>query len=332
MKALSFGAFIVIIGQVVPDAAPDKCLSEQAVAMSTAVAAPFAASTSSSTFNEIGSSAIGRDMPKKTTNVQGKTERVASQEETDIFAMFAAYSGAAYTVTDQWNCPYACEHPGTEGTVIEHNWRVSFPPSAGYIARNPKSKVIVVAFQGTHDLSQWLDNLDIELEQWPPSISGSQVHSGFLRGYLEARAKIVPNLKSIASKYPDYSIALVGHSLGGTRAALCLLDLSLYAPELLPRMHLYTQGQPRTGNKAFSEAIDAIDVPKYREVYEYDIAPRLPPEVLGYSHFKTEAWIHENETIICINPVNGNSCSGNGDILHPLSIPDHELYPGLKYE
>ncbi|KAJ1773609.1 hypothetical protein IW140_000740 [Coemansia sp. RSA 1813] len=304
----------------------------QDAAISTAVTASLTVSTSNPTSNEMGSNAIESDTAEKPTSLQGKTERVASQEESDIFAVFAAYSGAAYTVTDQWNCKYACEWPGTEGTVVEHHWSVSFPPSAGYIARNPNSKVIVVAFQGTEDQSQWSDNLDFALDQWPTSISGSKVHSGFLRGYLDARDSIIPNLQTIASDYPDHSIALVGHSLGGARAALCVLDLSLSSPGLLPRMYLYTQGQPRIGNKVFADAMDALEVPKYREVYEYDIVPRVPPEFLGYSHFKTEAWIHENDTILCINPIDGNSCSGDGDFLHPLSIVDHERYPGLKYE
>ncbi|KAJ2549853.1 hypothetical protein EV175_004287, partial [Coemansia sp. RSA 1933] len=162
-----------------------------------------------------------------------------------------------------------------------------------------------------------MDNIEFELEQWPPSIDGSKVHAGFLRGYLDARDSIVPNLKAIASEYPDHAIAIVGHSLGGARASLCVLDLSLSNPDLLHRIYLYTQGQPRTGNSVFANAMDAIAVPKYREVYEYDIVPRIPPEFLGYSHFLTEAWVHENETIICINPLNDNSCSGCGDIFHP---------------
>ncbi|KAJ2507051.1 hypothetical protein H4217_008892 [Coemansia sp. RSA 1939] len=259
-------------------------------------------------------------------------ESLVSKSEADILSVFAAYSGAAYTVTDQWNCKYACEYTGTEGTVVEYHWDVSFPLSAGYIARNPNSKIIVVAFQGTSNPTQWADNLDIELEQWPPAIEDSKVHSGFLRGYVNARNSILTNVQRIASEYPDYSIAFVGHSLGGARASLAVLDLSISAPELLPRVSLYTQGQPRTGNKAFANAMDALSVPKYREVYEYDIVPHILPELLGYAHFKTETWIHNNDTILCIDPIKDNSCSGSSNSPHPMSISDHEKYPGLKYE
>ncbi|KAJ2561695.1 hypothetical protein GGH12_003782 [Coemansia sp. RSA 1822] len=140
------------------------------------------------------------------------------------------------------------------------------------------------------------------------------------------------NLKSLASQYPDYSIAIVGHSLGGARAALCLLDLSVKMPELLPRTYLYTQGQPRTGNKQFADAIDALSVPTYRGVYEYDMATRLPLTIMGYHHHSTEAWYHSNDTLLCIQPTTDDSCAGNGDFSHPLSINDHFGYPGLKYE
>ncbi|KAI9503953.1 Alpha/Beta hydrolase protein [Coemansia spiralis] len=267
-----------------------------------------------------------------TTLIQDEPEKVVSRQEDDVLAIFAAYSGAAYKVTNEWDCEYACQYPGTEGTIIEYNWNIGFPPSAGYIARNPNSKTIITAFQGTEDQSQWLDNLDVALKPWPEAINGSEVHTGFLHGYLDVRDDVVNELKTIASKYLDYSIALVGHSLGGARAALCLLDLSITTPELLPRMYLYTQGQPRTGNKEFANAIDALSVPKYREVYEYDIVPRIPPTFLGYAHHLTEVWIHNNETVLCVNPIDDNSCSGNGDLLHPLSILDHFRYPGLKYE
>ncbi|KAJ2084341.1 hypothetical protein H4R24_000134 [Coemansia sp. RSA 988] len=259
-------------------------------------------------------------------------QRTVSGQEQDILALFAAYAGAAYTVTNEWNCQYACEYPGTQGTIIEHHWDIGFPLSAGYIARNPNGRVIVVAFQGTEDISQWIDNLNIAQIPWPPQISGSRVHAGFLRGYISVQDDIISKLKSLTDQYPNYSIAIVGHSLGGARAAICLLDMSIKMPELLSRMFLYTQGQPRTGNKEFANAIDGLQATKYREVYEYDIAPRMPLFSMGYQHHSTEAWNHNNQTLLCLTPTLDDGCSGNGDFLHPLTISDHFDYPGLKHE
>ncbi|KAJ2367943.1 hypothetical protein IW150_005543 [Coemansia sp. RSA 2607] len=261
----------------------------------------------------------------------GQSELVATRQENDLLSLLAAYSGAAYTVTDSWNCAYACQYPGTEGTIVEYNWNIGFPPSAGYIASNPNTQLLVVAFQGTDDLAQWQDNFDIEKVSWPEGLSGSQVHRGFLRGYLDVREQMLNNLRRLAAQYPDYQIALVGHSLGGARATLALADLSIEMPDLLPRLGLYTQGQPRVGNRAFANAINVIKVPKSRQVYEYDIAPHVPFLALGYYHHLTELWIHDNQTTMCVNPTNNDGCSTEGDVGHPLNIDDHFGYPGLRY-
>ncbi|KAJ2861399.1 hypothetical protein FB639_005510 [Coemansia asiatica] len=267
-----------------------------------------------------------------TPQKNGQSELRATSQENNLLAILAAYSGAAYTVTDSWNCRYACQYPGTQGTVVEYNWSFGFPRSAGYIASNPNTSLLVVAFQGTENTAQWMDNLDIEQVSWPESIDGSRVHRGFLRGYLDARDQVMDNLRALAQRYPDYNIAIVGHSLGGARATLALLDISIEMPELVPRLGLYTQGQPRVGNKSFADAINAIKVPKSREVYEYDIATRLPFLSMGYFHHETELWVHNNETELCINPTEVDGCSDNGNAQSPLNTDDHFRYPGLRYK
>ncbi|KAJ2590113.1 hypothetical protein H4R99_007212 [Coemansia sp. RSA 1722] len=267
-----------------------------------------------------------------TPQKNGQTEALATMSEKTLLALLAAYSGAAYTVTDSWNCRYACQYPGTQDTVVEYSWDVGFPRSAGYIASNPNTRLLVVAFQGTENTAQWIDNLDIEQVSWPDSIPGSRVHRGFLRGYLDARDQVMDNLKNLASKYPDYNIALVGHSLGGARATLALLDISIEMPDLLPRLGLYTQGQPRVGNKDFADAVNVVKVPKSREVYEYDIATRVPFLSMGYFHHQTELWIHNNETTLCTSPTEIDGCSDNGNGKSTLNLNDHFGYPGLRYK
>ncbi|KAJ2907559.1 hypothetical protein GGI21_003766 [Coemansia aciculifera] len=246
--------------------------------------------------------------------------------------MYAAYSGAAYTVSTKWNCPYACEYPGTEGTIVESHWEVGFPESAGYIARNPAKKLIVVAFRGTDNGLQWLDNIDFWPTPWPAAVNDSLVHRGFMRGYLSVQSIVLSGIKDIAAKYSDHSIALVGHSLGGAKAALCLLDLSLVMPELLPRLHLHTQGQPRVGNRGFANAVDALGVPMSREVYEYDLISRLPLASMGFRHHSFEVWDHANKTKICLDPSPLDHCADEDALFHPSFRADHESYKGLKYQ
>ncbi|KAJ2735723.1 hypothetical protein IW152_001361 [Coemansia sp. BCRC 34962] len=266
-------------------------------------------------------------------NVEFATKQVEiSAASKDILAMYAAYSGAAYTVSTKWDCPYACEHPGTEGTVVEYNWEIGVPESAGYIARNPDKKLIIVAFRGTDNILQWVDNTDVWQMQWPAALNNSYVHRGFLRGYLSVQAIVLNYVKEIATEYPDYSISLAGHSLGGAKAAICLLDLSLTMPELLPRLRLYTQGQPRVGNRGFANAINALGVLISREVYEYDLIPRLPLASMGYRHYNFEVWDHANTTKVCLDPSPLDHCADVDGLFYPSAVDDHVSYRGLKYE
>ncbi|KAJ2162589.1 hypothetical protein GGF46_000592 [Coemansia sp. RSA 552] len=310
------------------------CSSALLQAQPTSHKCPPAISTVANTAESVGAAPSGTQASSSASGGIGFTEsrQAISRGEEDVLALFAAYAGAAYTVSNQWNCPYACEYPGTQGTVIEHHWNIGKPKSAGYIARNPNGKYIIVAFQGTDSSEQWADNLNVVQVPWPDGIDNSKVHAGFLRGYVVAQDDILGQLKPLADKYPDYSIVIVGHSLGGARASLALLDISLKMPELLPRMYMYTVGQPRTGNREFANAIDALSVPKYRQVFEYDYVTRLPLVEMGYYHHSTEAWDHDNQTTLCAQRTKGDGCSSPGDLLHPLSVPDHFGYPGLKYK
>ncbi|KAJ2819695.1 hypothetical protein FBU31_005443, partial [Coemansia sp. 'formosensis'] len=223
-------------------------------------------------------------------------------------------------------------YPGTEGTVVEYNWNIGIPESAGYIACNPAKDLIIVAFRGTDNLLQWVDNTDVLQMQWPAAINDSYVHRGFMRGYLSVQRIVLDAIREVAVNYPGYSISLVGHSLGGAKAAICLLDLSLTMPELLPRLRLYTQGQPRVGNRGFANAINALGVLVSREIYEYDLIPRIPLASMGFRHHSYEAWDHDNTTSICLDPSPLDHCADEGGIFYPSAAEDHISYRGLKYK
>ncbi|KAJ1942299.1 hypothetical protein FBU59_003239 [Linderina macrospora] len=182
---------------------------------------------------------------------------------------------------------------------------------------------------GLQPIKRW--NLQTSQEEWPKSIEGSQVHSGFLDGYTAAREDMLDAVLRLAKAYPDYSIALVGHSLGGARAALALLDLATTEPQLVPRLSMYSYGAPRVGNSAFAKAIGDLDVPVYRVVYEDDVVPHLPPSSFGFVHHNIEDWIHEGEHQFCRSTEQSDTCSGGGGGL-AVDVSAHYAYPGLKYE
>lgn len=77
---------------------------------------------------------------------------IASGQSVSKFTLdlFAAYAGATYHVKDTWNLPPACQRPDMEGTEILYNQESSLGDSFGYIAINPNTKLIIVAFRGCY--------------------------------------------------------------------------------------------------------------------------------------------------------------------------------------
>ncbi|KAJ2660346.1 hypothetical protein IW148_003821 [Coemansia sp. RSA 1199] len=241
--------------------------------------------------------------------------------------MYAAYAGAAYTITDSWNCENECEHPGTEGTEVLYNWDTQRVTSNGYIARNPDKKLIVVAFRGSAETGDWVENFTANPVQWPSSISGSFVVQGFLNGYLVSSEDVLQNTADLAAKYPDHSIVAVGHSLGGARASLFVADLSINYPRLASRVQLYTYGQAKVGNDVFADYMDNINVLMYRVVNKGDIAPHLPL-VSSMAHFGTEVWLTANGQSIVCKSGDYSKCSESLPAT-AYNVQDHSTYPGL---
>lgn len=140
---------------------------------------------------------------------------------------------------------------------------------AGYIALShpPAEKRIVVAFRGTYSLGDVVRDLSSVRQEYVPytpegtgdgggitkkKCEGCSVHAGFMQAWTEARQIILPVLKDLIQRYPEYRLSLVGHSLGGAVAALAALEVNTkgWKPQLT------TFGEPRIGNDKFVEYLD----------------------------------------------------------------------------
>lgn len=123
-----------------------------------------------------------------------------------------------------------------------------------------------VVFRGTHNLENWMSNLDTSPVSWD---GPGQVHKGFrdaLRPVWNHLAQFLDNVSS--------PLLYTGHSLG---AALATLAAVKYPPAAL-----YTFGSPMAGNRPFVNALNGI--PVYRVINCRDIVTQLPPPVLGFRH------------------------------------------------
>jgi len=87
-----------------------------------------------------------------------------------------------------------------------------------------------------------------------PKCTNCTVHSGFFTSYKNTRTFILPLLASAHDLYPDYSLHLVGHSLGGAVALLSALEFETlgWNPTIT------TFGEPRVGNTGLRDHVDEV--------------------------------------------------------------------------
>ncbi|KAJ1750502.1 26S proteasome regulatory subunit rpn6 [Coemansia sp. RSA 989] len=237
----------------------------------------------------------------------------------------AFYSHAAYVLGNKWNCMPDCVQPETIGTVVDYTWHHNAPASVGYVAHNDYTRIIVVAFRGSADAEDWVQDSEFAFDPWPPHLPGSMVHHGFLSAYQSVAPNVTNIVAQLAARYPSYKMVFTGHSLGGAETVLCAVDMLSQHPELKHRMYIYTYGMPRIGNEVWASSIEALDMPIYRVVYENDLVPHIPFQWLGYMHFSQEVWIHNNQTMLCGKEHEALRCSESVAV-GSYSVPDHSQY------
>ncbi|KAK9332589.1 Alpha/Beta hydrolase protein [Lipomyces starkeyi] len=231
-----------------------------------------------------------------------------------------AYCVPSPGITAPFNCTRACDffNPGVE--IVRTFTNTGFDTSCtGYIAVDHRldHKRILLVFRGTNSLTNWFTNLDTIQERYPSvsseSVSGCSrcmVHRGFLRSYLETRAYTGPILEELKAKYPDYSLLVTGHSLGGAIAILAAADLITegYAPEIV------TYGQPRVGNRQFADWVDSIvsysDVQMTRVTHKSDPVVRVPLGI-DWRHSGSEVYISKGP--LAPTPEDCYICEGQED-------------------
>lgn len=168
-----------------------------------------------------------------------------------------------------------------------------------YVAYSP-SKGVIVSHQGTNmsSFSSILNDADFGKDPVNSRLSylgsGVEVHGGFQDTWLRTADSVLGQVQSALASHPGSSVLTVGHSLG---AAISLLD-ALYLKNKLPStaVHSVVFGQPRTGNQAFANAVDA-NMPGFVHINNgHDPVPHLPPTTNGYVHAAGEIWINPHNT------------------------------------
>lgn len=184
---------------------------------------------------------------------------------------------------------------------------------AGYYAIDHTKKRIILVFRGTASRRDWIADLNFfpvdyvptveisKLNERRPKCVGCRVHCGFYAYMKKNCMKLVNDVLKLKAKYPNYQLAVVGHSLGGALTILSGIEFQLMGFEPL----VISFASPRIGNRVMADYVDKIfntkQTAKYiddhhdfqkgliRVVHTRDIVPKLPPAPffgqMGYQYY-----------------------------------------------
>ncbi|KAI0531525.1 alpha/beta-hydrolase [Xylaria digitata] len=240
-------------------------------------------------------------------NVAGHTETVptALVAEFDLFSQYASAIYCDNNAQSPKGTPISCSKgtcPQVEGAsaaVFGNFFNIGYFESTGVLAIDPLSHRLVLAFRGAEGNGAEAASLN-ELISCAAICSECHCGSGFYDSWTDVRDQVVAMIAAAQQEYPDYSLAITGHSLGAAQAIFAAAELRTNGTAAT----LFTYGQPRVGDTALAEYVTSQGQ-NYRITHTVDPAPRLPPNgtVLGYVHNSPEYWIFEDtNTNYTVNP------------------------------
>ncbi|KAK9425063.1 putative Alpha/Beta hydrolase protein [Seiridium unicorne] len=253
-----------------------------------------------------------------------------------------AYCVGTTGLTRPFECASRCKDFPTLNLITTWNTGVLMSDSCGYIAVDHSARLgsgsirdssasgkpgggkrgaIIIAFRGTYSITNTVVDLSTVPQEYVPYPSPEDggdeppeepkhrcnnctVHMGFLASWKIAREDVLPTLKPLVSRYPDYPIYLVGHSLGGAVAALAALEMRVIFG--WNNVIVTTFGEPRTGNEGFVRYLDAVfdlanneidpeEWPYRRLTHVDDPVPLLPLHEWSYRSHAGEIFISKSD-------------------------------------
>jgi predicted lipase len=243
--------------------------------------------------------------------------------DTYLSKHFINLSQATYCVSsiNNWNCLTCDESIKPEYIIEKHGARAI----QGY---DILTKSIFIAFRGSSNIQNWLDNIQISKIS-PYNDSSIQVEKGFYKSYQYLKSDLIINLQILSLRYNTNLISVTGHSLGAGQATLFVFDIVNDYNNYYHVLHFYNFGSPRVGNDQFANFFTYFPIKPFRVTHYYDIVPHLPEEILGYHHISNEIWYDEPNInyVNCKDIVNeDDTCSNSCFPTHCTSFDDHLYY------
>lgn len=230
---------------------------------------------------------------------------------------YTKYASGAYQVL--------CPRP--MGNVLVTQFTDMITATKGFVARDDTRKELVVAFRGSREIMSAIIDTSLLLSplRGPglPKNTDAHVHTGFLYAFRSVGDIILNVLREQFGKFPQYDVAVSGHSLGGAIACIAALSIRNTFPDAALR--LFTFGQPRTGDHSFAELVETVIGMDniFRSVHSFDGVPTMIPTRLGYRHHATEYWQFTEPSA----PRHVRKCVGGEDPEGSASIPSTGINP-----
>lgn len=155
-------------------------------------------------------------------------------------------------------------------------------PHFGFILEN--KDMVVIALRGTRHLFDVISGSQYKQIPFPYVPNSGRTHKGLTNMYTSVlRTPIFDSLKDLN---PSKKLVIAGHSIGGSLATLCTLDVSINGKFEQPI--LYTFGSPKIGNSDFVESFNNRITHSINIANRGDLVPLLPFSKKGntYKHIK----------------------------------------------
>jgi predicted lipase len=224
-------------------------------------------------------------------------------------------------------------------TTYHNDWT----GAQAFTAYDVTNNRIVIAWRGSADIQNWINNLDFFFTDYPNAMcsravnSSCKVHQGFLNVYSSISEAVLNGTSLLVAKYlfRRPQLLVTGHSLGGAASILCSVDASLRFGSQLSDIVVYTYGEPRVGNPAWTQWVTESILQgsrQFRLTHKADPVPRLPPLEFGFLHVPHELWYNNDAA-----GDNYRNCTDTAfeedyscdDSQIAFAVQDHLLYLGV---
>lgn len=221
-----------------------------------------------------------------------------------------------------WTCA-TCDPALIHGGIVEHHGE------RGILGVYEKERTLYVAFRGSSNIQNWLDNVQFSRTCPYEDAPDVCVETGFHKVFEYMKEDIMSLLVRLSETYGTQKVVCTGHSLGAAVATLFAYHIQgEYGAKW--EVSLITFGSPRIGNKAFVEGGPRHGL---RITHANDMVVHVPQMILGYEHVPHEVWYNEDnsDSMECDDEDGEDpSCSDSCGPLHCTSVDDHLNYLNIS--